>query len=149
MGAVKDQIKEIIEKVSDMNPYKEAGNRDSYSKYNEGWSDACDVIEGEVEELLENTNNMKLYHLYPKKNIEGEDPWSPWYDKAFGFIVRAETEEEARRLANEQGGDETGEISNDIYRIGGDPWLDAKFSECVELTEDGEKGVIIRDFAQA
>ena len=54
---------------------------------------------------------MKLFHLYPKENIEGENPWSPWYDKAFGFVVRAETEEEARKLANEEGGDEVGDVS--------------------------------------
>ena len=92
---------------------------------------------------------MKIFHLFPKENIEGENPWSPWYDKAFGFVVRAENEEEARKLANEKGGDETGEISHSIYRTGGDPWLDANFSECVELTEEGNKGVIICDYALA
>ena len=34
-----------------MNPYKEEGNRESYSRYNEGWSDACDVILAEIEEM--------------------------------------------------------------------------------------------------
>jgi hypothetical protein len=92
---------------------------------------------------------MKIFHLFPKENIEGENPWSPWYDKAFGFVVRAENEEEARKLANEEGGDETGEIAHSVYRTGGNPWLDANFSECVELTEEGDKGVIIRDFASA
>lgn len=92
---------------------------------------------------------MKLYHLYPKESIEGENPWEPWYDKAFGFIVRAENEEEARIMANKEGGDETGEISHSVYRTGGDPWLDSKLSECVELTNEGEKCVIMRDFASA
>jgi hypothetical protein len=28
----------------------------------------------------------------------------------------------------------------------GDPWLDPKYSTCVELTADGESCVILRDF---
>ena len=43
--------KDIIIKTSNMNPYKEEGNRESYSSYNEGWSDACDVILAEIEEM--------------------------------------------------------------------------------------------------
>ena len=38
------EIEKVISEVEDMRPYKEAGNRDSYSEYNEGWSDACDVL---------------------------------------------------------------------------------------------------------
>jgi hypothetical protein len=47
---VKDQVKSpdnldvIIEKVSEMHPYKQLGDRDSYREYNEGWGDACDVL---------------------------------------------------------------------------------------------------------
>ena len=40
--------KDIVRKISNMNPYKEEGNRESYSSYNEGWSDACDVILSEI-----------------------------------------------------------------------------------------------------
>ena len=42
---MKDNISKISSEVSDMNPYKQSGNRDSYSSYNEGWADACDVLE--------------------------------------------------------------------------------------------------------
>lgn len=45
-------IDEIINEVSDMHPYKEAGNRDSYSEYNEGWSDACDVLGEMIKDFL-------------------------------------------------------------------------------------------------
>ncbi len=93
---------------------------------------------------------MKLWLLRPKKDLPKDDsPWDPWYDKVFGFVVRAETEEEARRLANEQGGDETGEIRTIVYRTGGNPWLDSKYSTCEILTEDGEPEVIIIDEARA
>jgi len=48
----REQIIEICRKVEDMYPYKESGNIDSYSKYNEGWSDACDVLEQTLLESL-------------------------------------------------------------------------------------------------
>lgn len=43
------KIAEIIEAVSETNPYKLIGNPSSYSSYNEGWSDACDSILGRIE----------------------------------------------------------------------------------------------------
>lgn len=36
---------------------------------------------------------MKIWLLRP---IDGCDEWNPWYDKAFGFVVRAAREQEAR-----------------------------------------------------
>lgn len=96
---------------------------------------------------------MKLWLLRPAKGLKkNDDPWEVWYDKAFGFVVRAETEEEARKLANKAGGEETGEkmvIVEHIYQVGGDPWLDAKYSSCVELTADGKPEVIIVDLWSA
>lgn len=88
---------------------------------------------------------MSLWLLRP--NDYGHDdgwvgaagsPWEKWYDKAFGFVVRAETENEARRMAQEQSGDE-----------GDTAWLSSEFSTCTELTADGEAAVVIRDFAAA
>ena len=93
---------------------------------------------------------MKLWLLRPNKNLAKDDnPWEPWYDKAFGFVVRAETEEEARKMANEKGGDEIGPAQIDVYRTGGDPWLDPKYSSCAELTPEGKSEIIIKDFASA
>ena len=53
-GVTVDQIKGVISEVDDMHPYKVAGNADSYSSYNEGWSDACGIIEGRLSALLTN-----------------------------------------------------------------------------------------------
>jgi len=93
---------------------------------------------------------MKLWILRPNKQLpEGEDPWEPWYDKTFGFVVRAETEKEARKLANAEGGAETGAASHNVYRKGGDPWLDPAFTSCLELTSDDEAGVVIEDHRAA
>jgi hypothetical protein len=86
---------------------------------------------------------MKIWILLPREDLEKNDnPWEPWYDKAFGFIIRAETEKEAREKADEDAGDENrGDTRH--------PWLEKKYSSCEELSQDGESMVIIRDFASA
>jgi len=66
---------------------------------------------------------MKLWILRPTGyNDEHPDNWTPWYDKAFGFIISTVTEERARRIAAENAGDE-----------GEDAWLNANTSSCKEL----------------
>jgi len=47
---------------------------------------------------------MKLWLLRPRVLEDTFDPWEPWYDKAFGFVVRAETEKDARQMAQERAG---------------------------------------------
>ena len=78
---------------------------------------------------------MKLFLLRAKR---GHPTWEPWYDKAFGFVVRATDENEARLLASDNAGDE-----------GQDAWIDANASTCVELTADGPSEMILQDFARA
>ena len=52
-NTMKDLIKKVCSEVADERPYKQAGNADSYSSYNEGWSDACDILEQRlIEQLL-------------------------------------------------------------------------------------------------
>ena len=46
-----EEIDKTIERIVDMHPYKESGNRDSYSEYNEGWADACDILGQAIKEL--------------------------------------------------------------------------------------------------
>ena len=88
---------------------------------------------------------MKLFLLRPVKDLPNENPWEPWYDKTFGFVVRAENHVTARHLADEAGGDETSFRSD-----GSDhPWLDPKFSTCVELLKDGGAEVVINDHHSA
>lgn len=73
---------------------------------------------------------MKLWLLKP---IEA---WDPWYDKADGFVVRAQNVKEARKLAADCHGDE-----------GRSVWLNAQITTCVELTADGPPEAILRDFS--
>ena len=96
---------------------------------------------------------MNLYILRPieKGKIH---PWMPWFDKAFGFVVRAESEEAARKIADENAGDENKPVDKDgiyIYdkQVNRHPWLLRKNSTCCLLTNEGDEGVVMKDFASA
>lgn len=78
---------------------------------------------------------MNIWHL---GIIGGE--WDPWYDTAEGFVVIADSEDEARALADANGGNE-----NEKRR----PWLDPSLTFCHELTADGVARVVLRDFHDA
>lgn len=90
---------------------------------------------------------MKLWLLRP---VEDDPLWEPWYDKTFGFVIRAETESEARELAQRDAGDEIGFVSFSSEKMNGDPaWLSAEHSTCTELTANGVSSVMIQDFRSA
>ena len=94
---------------------------------------------------------MKLWLLRPVGGLdENDNPWGPWFDKAFGFVVRAETEAEARELAHAEAGDENrGEFLSAKTANTNQPWKEAKYSTCTELLPDGEAGVVMQDFHAA
>ena len=94
---------------------------------------------------------MKLWLLRPSQDLAADDdPWEPWYDKAFGFVVRAETEDEARGIAHANAGDENrGEFLGKATASTKQPWIDPKYSMCDELVANGSAGVLMRDFASA
>lgn len=75
---------------------------------------------------------MKAWLLRPMNDEAG--PWSEFFDRIFGFVVRAENESHARSLAAEQAGDE-----------GPDAWLCPHHSVCVDISGDGPAGVILFD----
>ena len=94
---------------------------------------------------------MELWILEPARNLPGDDnPWEPWFDKSFGFIVRAETEKEARQIAHKNQGDEgCGEFLGRKIAESVSPWLDSKYSTCSVLTSEGKAEMIMQDFASA
>jgi hypothetical protein len=61
--------------------------------------------------------------------------WAPVYDCNDGFVIRAETEADARKIASEQRGDEGSEV-----------WLSSEKSTCDELLQSGDVGVVLQDF---
>jgi hypothetical protein len=78
---------------------------------------------------------MKLWILEP---IDGVEEWERWYDKAFGHVIRAECEADARKIAAENAGDE-GEYA----------WICSDKSTCIELTAEGDSEHIMMNFAAA
>lgn len=84
---------------------------------------------------------MKLWILEKVDELPpDDDPWYDFYDKVLGFVVRAETEEEARRFADKNAEDENFKRT---------PWLDKRYSTCNELLSQGPAGVIMKDFYAA
>ena len=76
---------------------------------------------------------MRIWILRPLKDDLA--PWAPYYDRMFGFVIRAATVEAARSLAASSCGDE-----------GPDAWLSGRNSTCAELRADGPAGVIMEDY---
>lgn len=90
---------------------------------------------------------MKLWLLRP---IDGDaQPWSPWYDKAFGFVVRAETEAKARHFAAYSSDYLVREPEYPDKHDYNEAWLDPSLASCAELTPDGDAGIVIMDFRAA
>jgi len=81
---------------------------------------------------------MKLWLLIPGPD---ESAWTGW-DMAQKFVIRAETEEQARKLADSCGGEETITGEYDWQPQENHPWLDSNQSTCAELLPDGEEEVI-------
>lgn len=73
---------------------------------------------------------------------ENGPDWKPWYDKCFGFVVSADTEQQARIIASRSG--ETGDEGPDI-------WSDSLKTEtfCLARESDYENGVVMVDFHAA
>jgi hypothetical protein len=90
---------------------------------------------------------MKLFILRPVDDLPIDDnPWEPWFDKNFGFVIRSASEEAARQIAdanaqNENSATFMGRPLSQCLR----PWLDPRYSTCSELTTDGDVGVVIFD----
>jgi len=90
---------------------------------------------------------MKLWILRPIITEEQERKkkhnWEPWYDKVFGFIIRANSSQEARELAQKKPGSECGAY----YRK--KVWLDPAITTCKELKQTGKTELIMYDFRAA
>jgi hypothetical protein len=99
--------------------------------------------------------NLTIYLLRP---VPGAEPWEPWYDKAFGFIVAATDEASARacvlpaagsEVARDRDSDDFDDDGNQPVAL--NPWLDPALSTCVAVGTAAPSvtaGVIMRDFAR-
>lgn len=92
---------------------------------------------------------MKIWLLSPMGEAA---EYFDGYDTSQGFVVAAETEDDARKYAENESGDESYTIffnSEDSarrepnYKI----WLNDKMTRCVELNPDNcPIGIVLRDF---
>lgn len=88
---------------------------------------------------------MQLWIIRPVENLpEQNDPWFEKYDIALGFVVRAESEGQARILADRFAGSNDGTFHNGYRWV--NPWLETDYSTCEPLSHEGEEGVIIMDY---
>lgn len=53
-----ETVKELIEIVYSQHPYKEIGNRESYSQYNEGWTDGIGSLESQLLNYFDGIKNV-------------------------------------------------------------------------------------------
>lgn len=83
---------------------------------------------------------MKLWLLKPIDSKSG--PWDPWYDRYFGFVIRAESEKRARYLASKKCC-----VINEKDKKEKKAWLNSELTYCIELTSKGEEEIILSDFA--
>jgi hypothetical protein len=94
---------------------------------------------------------MRLWILRPRLEVLEREahPWTPPWDKTMGVLVRAETEADARRLAQTKAGHEGQGIYKDWGasddEIAENVWLDEAWTTCDELTVSGEPSVILVD----
>ena len=96
---------------------------------------------------------MEFYLLRPVEKLEASDnPWEPWYDKCFGFVVLARNEKDARTIAHQNGADENSGVRRWIEGKAVPsanttaPWRDPKYTSCKPLSAAKfKRGVIIRD----
>jgi len=54
------KAKDYLKKLRDLHPYREAGKPETYSKYNEGWSDALDLVQNVFEQAQKDAYNQAL-----------------------------------------------------------------------------------------
>ena len=78
---------------------------------------------------------MKLWLIYPQEEYETELDYD---DCAQQFVIRAETAEQAREIAQKNGGDEV--------RYTKFSWLNKEHAHCHELSVEGDAMLIMRDF---
>ena len=77
------------------------------------------------------SDKMNLYIL---EATLGAPAFNPWYDKTFAQLIFAKNEDEARKIATEESGDEGDHV-----------WGDATQTTCAILTTPTEPKVVIVD----
>lgn len=75
-----NKLDKIIDKVSNMYPYKQKGNFDTYNRYNEGWSDACDILSEEIKQAFcfDKYNDNTIIEINTNIQLQYRKWWQLW-----------------------------------------------------------------------
>ena len=79
---------------------------------------------------------MKLWLL----QANSDPAWNKVFGGNLGFVIRAASEEDARQMASL--------VEDDESRIIINPWKDPSYSDCIELTADGDADIIMTDYCE-
>jgi len=85
---------------------------------------------------------VKLWKLGPQKEYEVEGNFIFHRGSCWGFVIRAETEEKARKLAHKNARNEKYaylDRENDIKK---ETWIEPKYTYCKEILAEGEEEII-------
>ena len=89
-----------------------------------------------------------IYHIQPTEAALAIDdgPWSCWYDKCFGMVIKAENEAAARAIAQDNGGSETEAWEVEDH---GKVWMDNALTKCEKIgVADDDAGDLILKHVQ-
>lgn len=79
-------IKEIIKKVSDQHPYSVHGKPETYDQYNQGWEDACAVVEEQLtKEII--ASKDRFVESITSRILDDHQKHSGWSDKEWAKIA--------------------------------------------------------------
>jgi hypothetical protein len=66
------KLRNLIKKVSDLYPYRVAGDADTYSNFNQGWEAACDEIDSELQDMMDNKKFiLRIWDQQAHLNVSG------------------------------------------------------------------------------
>ena len=92
----------LIDEASEIHPYKVVGDSNTYSNYNQGWSDACDWLYANIEGIPSVTSKIEpcedciSRQAVKRKLQEHHDLFINAYGGRVGFKSMADAKEKAR-----------------------------------------------------
>jgi hypothetical protein len=101
------------------------------------------------ERVFAHDQTMRLWLLRPRFDVleRPTHPWTPPFEKTMGVLVRAETEADARILAQTKAGNEGRGIYSSLGlsedEVAADVWLAPAWTTCEVLTAEGDSGAIL------
>lgn len=76
-------VQEMVDRIGDIHPYRQIGNRESYSQYNEAWTDAINRVDAELNSLPSADIDLsgfsdKLWAAAYERGKAEAVRWIPW-----------------------------------------------------------------------